>query len=154
MNNVFFRLKYISTHCTLEDLKAILKMQFSTLFFWFVTSYFLNEHWLYSCIYTSPKLCIFSAQMILLWNNFLKLSTCSVIYNRHSLYTSLLVQVTVWSQQAMSHYLRQSWPLSMLSYRITQPQWVNSSLLQTCILHLIFDHIIFPSHWNYIVPLT
>ena len=38
---------------------------------------------------------------------------------------STLVQVMAWCHQAISHYLSQCWPRSLLPYGVTRPQWVN-----------------------------
>ena len=40
---------------------------------------------------------------------------------------STLIQVMAWCRQAISHYLSQSWPRSMLPYGVNRPQWVNVS---------------------------
>ena len=39
---------------------------------------------------------------------------------------SMSVQVMAWCHQVASHYLSQRWPISMLSYGATNPQWVTS----------------------------
>ena len=33
-----------------------------------------------------------------------------------------------WCHQATSHYLSQCWPISLLQYGVTRPQWVNKGL--------------------------
>ena len=38
---------------------------------------------------------------------------------------STSVQVMSWCRQETSHYLSQCWPISMLPYGVTRPQWVN-----------------------------
>ena len=38
---------------------------------------------------------------------------------------STLVQVMAWCRQATSHYLSPCWPLSLMPYSITKPQWVK-----------------------------
>ena len=42
---------------------------------------------------------------------------------------STLVQIMAWCRQATSHYLRQCWPKSMLSYGVPRPQWVRHPLV-------------------------
>ena len=51
--------------------------------------------------------------------------------------TSTLVQVMAWCCQATSHYLSQCWPIFMLPYGITRPQWVNSYTSDNLKLSLI-----------------
>ena len=36
-----------------------------------------------------------------------------------------LFQVMAWCHQATSHYLSQCWPISLLPYGVTRPQWVK-----------------------------
>ena len=43
-------------------------------------------------------------------------------------YQSTLVKAIAWCRQATSHYLSQCWPISMLPYGITRPQWINSTV--------------------------
>ena len=45
-----------------------------------------------------------------------------------TLMMSTLVQVVAWCHQAKSHYLSQSWPISLSPNGVTRPQWVNWTL--------------------------
>ena len=85
------------THWPLGDLDAILKLQFSILFCWLVSSDLLMIMHLYGCHGTSTD------------------------------DKSTLVQVMAWCRQATSHYLSQCWPSSMSPYGVTRPQWVKEN---------------------------
>ena len=39
---------------------------------------------------------------------------------------SALIEVMTWCHQATKHYITQCWPRSVLPYRITRPQWVET----------------------------
>ena len=45
---------------------------------------------------------------------------------------STLVQVMAWCRQATSHYLNQSWPVSLSPCGVTRLQWVNLNILFEC----------------------
>ena len=83
------------THWPLGDLDAILKLQFSILFYWLVSSVLLMIMHPYGCHMTSTD------------------------------DKSTLVQVMAWCRQATSHYLSQCWPSSMSPHGVTRPQWVD-----------------------------
>ena len=86
----------ISTHWPLGDLDGILKMHFSVLLHWLISSNLLM-------IMSSDE-----CHRTLLIND-----------------KSTLVQVMAWCRQATSHYLNQCWPRSPTPYGVTRPQWVN-----------------------------
>ena len=83
------------THWPLGDLDAIIKLQFSVLFYWFFFFRSSNDN----------------APRWMPWNLTDDKST--------------LVQVMAWCHQATSHCLSQGWPCSMSPYGITRPQWVK-----------------------------
>ena len=84
----------------LGDLDAILKMQFSLLFYLLIG------------IFTSSK------------DNAVRWMPWDLTNEK-----STLVQVMAWCRQATSHYLSQCWPSSMSPYGVTRPQWVNTCFL-------------------------
>ena len=92
--------KYL-THWPLSDLDAILKMQFSILFYWLFFFFFF----------------FFSRSSN---DNAPKWMPWDLTDDK-----SILVQVMAWCGQATSHYLSQCWPSSTSPYGITRPQWVN-----------------------------
>ena len=59
MINLFWNLNTYQLIGPLGDLNAILKMQFSTLIYWFIPSNVLSQQCLYSRFDTPPKLCLF-----------------------------------------------------------------------------------------------
>ena len=100
------------THCFLTHwrqghLDAILKLQFSFLFYWLVSSDLL--------MIMHPDECHGTSRMI----------------SQH------WFQVVAWCRQATSHYLSQCWPSSTSPYGVTRPQWVNENMLTTPLISLI-----------------
>ena len=90
------------THWPLGDLNAILKMEFSILFYWLVPLGLL----VIFCLRWMPQ---------------------DLTDDK-----STLVQVMAWCHQATSHYLSQCWLSPLSPYGFTRTQWVNICWQHSC----------------------
>ena len=86
------------------------------------------------CIFLKEIICIFIQNFSVMWSEwYTSIGSACLVLSQYLnqwwptwlMYThqSALVQVLAWCRQAPSHYLKQCWPIHIMTYRIFRQEW-------------------------------